>query len=183
MKSIALSLLLLSFAPDALTVDPVHSFVNFRVSHLGASFAYGRFDKIEGKVSYDAKAPEGSSVELEIAADTVNTANEGRDKHLKSPDFFSVKEFPKITFKSTKVKKVDDKHLDVTGDLTLHGVTKPVTAKVLVVGSVTDPQFGKRTGFESTFTVKRSDYGMKFMTDKLGDEVQVSISIECTPAK
>jgi polyisoprenoid-binding protein YceI len=164
----------------AYKVDPVHSTALFRIKHF-VSMSYGRFDKLDGKVNWDSAAPEKSSVELTIDAASVNTADPKRDEHLKSPDFFSVKEFPTVTFKSKSVKKKEAGKLEVTGDLTLHGVTKPVTAEVELVGEGdTMPQMGYRAGFETKFQIKRSDFGMKTYLPGLGDDVTIVVSLECS---
>jgi polyisoprenoid-binding protein YceI len=163
----------------AFQIDAVHSSVNFRVKHLGVSYNYGRFNSISGTVNFDEKAPEKSSIEVEIKSESVDTNNPGRDKHLKSPDFFNAKQFPTITFKSTSVKKTADRMLEVTGDLTLHGVTKSIKANAEMVGSAKDPRGGGlRTGFDAMFKVKRSDFDMKFMLDGIGDEVDIHMGLE-----
>lgn len=164
-------------------IDGVHSAVNFRVKHMGVSYNYGRFNKFKGSLVFDEKAPEKSSITAEVDADSIDTNSEGRDKHLKGGDFFNVKQFPNITFKSTAVKKVDDKHFDVTGDFTMHGVTKPVTVRAEFVGSGKDPRVGTRVGFDLLFQVKRSDFDMKYMLEGLGDEVTIHAGVEAVQVK
>src|SRR5512143_3957946 len=108
-------------------VDPVHSFVLFRVKHLNMGYIHGRFDDMAGSFDLDDENPAGSSVQMVVQAISVDTGTAKRDTDLRGPDFFNVAQFPTISFKSTAVKKVDDTHFEVTGDLTLHGVTKSVT--------------------------------------------------------
>ena len=170
-------------APDAAsyTIDNVHSTAMFRVKHMNTSWFYGRFNKISGSVAYDEAKPEAGSISIEIAADSVDTHNDGREKHIKSPDFFSVAEFPTMTFKSTKVAK-KDKQLSVTGDLTFHGTTKSVTVDVDVVGTG-EMRGTKIAGFETKFDFKRSEYGCKGLLDGIGDDVRVLISLECGAEK
>ncbi|RMH43653.1 MAG: hypothetical protein D6689_04535 [Deltaproteobacteria bacterium] len=158
-------------------IDPTHTQVIFRVKHLGVSYQYGRFNKTSGKLSLDAD-PAKSSVELTIDAGSVYTADQKRDTHLKSPDFFDVKQFPQITFKSTRVKALGGNKFEVAGDLTLHGTTKPVTLQAELTGSGKDPWGGFRVGFEARTKVKRSDFGMTFMLDGLGDEVDIMATLE-----
>jgi polyisoprenoid-binding protein YceI len=167
-------------AADNYKIDPVHSCVRFRVKHLGVSYMYGRFNDVSGDMTIDSEDAKKSSINVTIKAKSVYTNDEGRDKHLRGPDFFSAKEFPVITFKSTKIKKSGKHALKVTGDLTLHGVTKSITVKLEHVGEGDNPRFGYRSGYETTFTIKRSDYGMGYMAGNgmLGDEVRVEISIE-----
>ena len=165
-------------ATDAVTytIDNVHSTVMFRVKHMNTSWFYGRFNKFSGSVVYDDAKPENSSVSIEIAADSVDTNNKGREDHIKSPDFFSVAEFPTMSFKSTKVAK-KDKKLSVTGDFTFHGKTKSITVDVDPVGAA-DTKMGKRAGFETMFEFKRSDYGLGQDLDALGDDIRVMVSVE-----
>jgi polyisoprenoid-binding protein YceI len=115
--------------------------------------------------------------DVTVKVDKLDTANAKRDQHLKSSDFFNAKQFPDIEFKSTGVKSTGDKTFDVTGDLTLHGVTKSITVPMTFVGAATTPM-GARAGFDATFTIKRSDYGMNFMPGMVGDDVTLMINLE-----
>jgi polyisoprenoid-binding protein YceI len=169
---------LTGLAADTYQVDPVHSAIVFRIKHLGIGYAYGRFNDIAGTVVLDDKSPGDSTFQFQVKADSVDTANGKRDAHLKGPDFFNVKEFPTITFKSKEVKLLKAATYEVTGDLTLHGVTKPLTVKLQQVGSGNDP-FGKhRTGFECNVTIKRGDFGMRFMPGAVGDDVWLLVGFE-----
>ncbi|MBI3467176.1 MAG: YceI family protein [Planctomycetes bacterium] len=163
-------------AADAYQVDPVHSSMVFSVKHMGASNFYGRFNNITGSFTLDDD-PSKNSFQVQIQTESVDTAVKKRDDHLKSPDFFNTKQFPTITFKSTQVKKADGDTLDVTGDLTLHGVTKSVTAKVTKTGT---GKFGGRVlaGVEANLRIKRSDFGMNFMLEGIGDEIRITVSLE-----
>ncbi len=165
-------------AADSYTIDPVHSAVIFKAHHLGAAWVYGMFTEMSGTIAYDAANPAASSIDLTVVTDSLTTHAAQRDTHLKSPDFFNSKQFPKITFKSKSVSKVDDKTLSVTGDLSLHGVTKPVTAKITLTGSGKNPQGVQIIGFETAFTVKRSDYGITYWIPQIDDEVPLIISLE-----
>jgi len=153
----------------------VHSTVIFRVNHMGTSWVYGRFDDVSGTFTVDEKSPE---FDISVNADSVDTNNKQRDTHLKSADFFSVKEFPTITFKSTSVTSTGEKKFDVTGDLTLHGVTKSITVPIDFVGAAESKQMGSRAGYEALFSVKRSDYGMDKMVGPVGDEIHLTVSFE-----
>jgi polyisoprenoid-binding protein YceI len=165
-------------AADTYQVDPVHSSLVFRIKHMNIGYIYGRFNDLAGGFVFDDKDPAGSSFEFHVKADSVDTANAKRDQHLKSPDFFSVKEFPEISFKSKEVRAGKEEWTyEVTGDLALHGITKPITIKLHHVGSGKDPFGGFRSGFEANFTVKRSDFGMKAMPG-LGDDVWVLFGFE-----
>lgn len=165
-------------ADNSYNIDGVHSSVMFRVKHLGVSYSYGRFNKIKGTIVFDEKAPEKSSIEAEIDTESVDTNNGGRDKHLKSPDFLNTKQFPAITFKSSAVKKSKDREYEITGDFTLHGVTKKITVKAEHVGSAKDPRAGAITGFDLVFQIKRSDYDMKYGMEGIGDDVTIHAGIE-----
>lgn len=158
-------------------IDGGHAAAIFRVKHMNASYSYGRFNAIGGKIVYDAANPTAGSVEIEIKADSVDTDNEKRDAHLKSPDFLNAKQFPVLTFKSKEIKKAGEA-FEVTGDFTLHGVTKPVVAKVVHTGTGKHPKGTELIGFETTFSIKRSDYGMSYGLEGIGDEVQITLSVE-----
>jgi polyisoprenoid-binding protein YceI len=163
---------------ESYTVDAVHSSVVYRVKHLGVSYAYGRFNKIEGTFAVDAADPTKSKLEFTIKTDSIDTGNQGRDGHLKGPDFFNARQFPNITFKSKSVAAAGKDTYEVTGDLTLHGVTKEVTLKIENTGSGPGARGGKVAGLHSEFTIKRSDFGMSNMVGPVADEVTVLVSVE-----
>lgn len=167
-------------AADEFAIDAAHSSVYFKVSHGGFSDLHGRFNSFSGKFAIDAD-PSKSSFELTIKADSVDTGNQGRDGHLRNPDFFNTQQYPAITFKSTSVKAGKD-GLDVTGDLTMHGKTKPVSF-TLKGGKTAPDRDSVRTGYSTVFSLKRSDFDMSKMLDAIGDEVHVSIGIEGTKKK
>lgn len=161
-------------------IDPTHSFVIFRSKHLGVSQAYGRFDDFSGKVEYDAAKPANSAVMVVINAGSVDTNSRQRDDHLRSPDFFSAKEYPEIIFESTSVSGTPEK-LEVKGELTLHGVTKEVSAEADLVG-MADTRMGARAGFEAHFTIDMRDFGIEFVEKNpgaVGPTVDVTVSLEC----
>jgi polyisoprenoid-binding protein YceI len=141
-------------------VDPSHSRIGFRVKHLGISTVRGEFHEYTGQlvIAEDGTATASGTIKV----NSIDTSEADRDTHLKAPDFFDVESYPEITFQSTSVVAIDEETYEVTGDLTMHGVTKPVTLKAEVGGVETDP-FGKeRVGLEATGELSRSDYGMKF---------------------
>jgi polyisoprenoid-binding protein YceI len=164
---------------DDYTIDAAHSAVSFKISHAGLSYVHGRFDSFSGNFSVDSSDPTRSSFTLNIKPETINTNNNGRDTHLRSPDFFNVKQFPAVSFKSTSVKAIEGGY-EVTGDLTLHGTTNPVTFNLKGGGSAEFPKGVQRTGFVTDFVIKRSDFGVGKPTPALGDEVYVSIGFEGT---
>ena len=164
-------------APATYGIDTVHSSALFRIQHFGAGFFHGRFDEISGTVAFDEANPAACSVDVTIKADSVDTKEPKRDTHLKGPDFFNAAEFPTLTFKSKSVKAAGKGEYEVTGDLTIHGVTKTLTVKVAHTGTGKG-QSGEVVGFETVFTIKRSDFGMKFMHPQLGDEVRVTLALE-----
>ena len=167
----------LSSRADTFGVDPVHSTALFRIKHLGTSYTHGRFNDVSGSIVTDPDLAK-SSVEIVIKAESVDTHLEKRDQHLRSADFLNVKEFPTITFKSREVKSAGADAFDVTGDLTLHGVTKPLTIRVEKTGSGKDMKGNELIGFETVFTVKRSDFGMDYMVGPVGDEVRMTLAVE-----
>ena len=143
------------------SVDKAHSRIGFNFTHLMVADLGGTFNSIDGKIT--STKPDFSDGAVEFSADinSINTDNEQRDKHLQTADFFDAEKFPKLTFKSTSWKKVADKKFKVTGDLTLHGVTKPVTLDVVLGGVGTHPQTKKPiAGFKITGTINRKDFGI-----------------------
>ena len=165
---------------DDYTIDAVHSGVSFQISHVGLAYIHGRFDDFSGNFTIDTSDPTKSAFSLSIKSESVDTNNSKRDDHLRSPDFFNVKQFPTISFTSTSVKPIDGGY-EVTGDLTIHGATKPVTFSLKGGASAEFPKGVSRTGFStSQIVVKRSDFGVGKPMPMLGDEVYVSISFEGT---
>jgi polyisoprenoid-binding protein YceI len=161
------------------TVDPVHTSAVFRIKHFNTAFFYGRFDTISGSLEWDDANPAAAKFDITIAADSVHTGNEMREKHLKGPDFFDVGQYPTIRFVSTSLKKNEaDDSYTLEGNLTLHGQTKPVTAKLTMTGTGKGRAGEDLIGFEATFTIKRSEFGMNYMLNGLSDEVQLMVGIE-----
>ena len=158
-------------------VDPVHSSVLFKVKHYQGAYFYGRFAKFEGSFVFDPENLGDSEVVMEVEAESVDTRSEGLDKHLRSPDFFDARQFPNILFESTKVKKGKGNVLKVTGDLTLHGVTKSITIEVEHTGTGKGRR-GPVAGFHTSFTIDRTDFGVSYGTGGIGSDVELIISIE-----
>ncbi|HSS79006.1 MAG TPA: YceI family protein [Thermoanaerobaculia bacterium] len=180
----------LPLSADTFSVDPAHSEVGFSIRHLVTN-VHGRFDEFSGKVNLDPKNLPASSVDFHIKATSIDTSVPDRDKHLRSADFFDVEKFPEITFKSEAIKATGKDRFDVTGTLTLHGVSKKVTLPVTYLGQVKDPWGGTRAGFETVTTLNRKDYGIvwnKALDNggvMLGEDVKVDINLETkadTPA-
>ncbi len=158
-------------------IDPGHTSVNFRIKHLNVAYFLGRFNKASGTMMIDPDNPRESFIDITIDAASVDTNSEGRDNHVKSGDFLSVKQFPTATFKTTAVRNVEGK-LKATGDFTLHGITKEITVDLDFTGQGNDPWGGERQGVETKFTFKRSDYGISAMLGGLSDEVNMHVAIE-----
>lgn len=181
-RFMVLGLILLSvvsYAPaQSYSVDPIHSSLLFKVKHVDAAWFYGRFNKSSGIIKTDAGAP--TELHIVVDAQSVDTANSARDDHLRGPDFFDVKQFPDITFKSTSVKPGQNPNeYEVAGELTLHGTTKPLTLTLTKTGEGKNVQGKPVLGFETSFTIKRSEYGVSGYVGKgIGDEVTLIISIE-----
>lgn len=185
MKKHYLSLLsILAFAgttvaqADSFKIDPVHSFIIFKIGHFGVGHVYGRFDSFSGNFTFDQNDQSKDAVNVEIKTDSVDTNAPKRDTDIKSPDFFNAAQFPTATFKSTAVKKVDDKNYEVTGDFTLRGVTKPLTLNLQVIGTGPDPKGAIHMGWEGTAALKRSDFDVKALVPAVSDEVDLIIAVE-----
>ncbi len=175
-----LAILAFGAAPTAVAepfdVDAVHSSVLFRIKHMNTSYAWGRFNDISGTVNLEGPQ---AAIDIELTVDSIDTANQKRDEHLEGPDFFNAKQFPTIGFKSTKITKVDDTHYEVDGELTLHGVTKPIQVRVERTGAALNLMGKKILGIASEFRIKRSDYGMKYLVGPIADDVLLFVSLEC----
>jgi polyisoprenoid-binding protein YceI len=164
---------------DDYQTDPVHSFVIFRVHHFGAGYVYGTFLGPTGTITLDDADATKDSFDLTVQADSLDTRNKNRDKDLKGPDFFDTKQFPTLTFKSTSVKKDADGTLEVTGDLTLHGVTKSITVPMTPTGTGAGMKGETRTGLETTFTIDRTDYGVSYdPPPAIANDVRITVAIE-----
>ncbi|MEM6703357.1 MAG: YceI family protein [Acidobacteriota bacterium] len=180
--SLVLAALLVSLAGPALaadyTIDAGHTSALFKVKHLDTAYFYGMFKDVKGTVSYDASNPSAASIDVTIAAESVDTRSANRDDHVKSPDFLNAKQFPTISFKSKSVKANGD-GLAVTGDLTLHGVTQEITVQAEVTGQGKHPRSGKDIiGFHAAFSVDRTAHDMEFMVGPLSSDIEFVLSIE-----
>ncbi len=162
---------------DEYEYDGVHSSVSFKARHLDISWIHGRFNQADGKFSLDRQDPTKSTFQLSIKADSVDTGNTARDEHLRQPDYFDTKQFPTIDFRSTAVKVVPGGY-QVTGDFTMHGVTKSLTL-TLMGGKELEWKGVKRVGFSTEVRLKRSDFGFdKSAIGPIGDEAIIIIDCE-----
>lgn len=182
--SIGLSLLPAQAATAAETfkIDPAHSTVGFKVRHLFSKVT-GRFLDVSGMIYFDSENPEKSSVDATIQVKSINTANAKRDTHLRSADFFDASKFEMITFKSTKATKTGTDTGEIVGDLTIHGITKPVTLHVKFLGKGKGMQGQSQTGWEATTSIKRSEFGLTWTkaiegVAVVGDDVDIELQIE-----
>lgn len=172
------------FASQAMAADYVidkqgqHAFVNFKISHLGFSWIYGTFKDFEGTFSFDAANPEASKVNVTLKTASVDTNHAERDKHLRSGDFLNVDKHPTATFTSTSVKSTGEDTADITGNLTLNGVTKPVVIAAKFLGEGKDPWGGYRAGFEGTTTIKMKDFGIKMDLGPQSENVELILTVE-----
>jgi polyisoprenoid-binding protein YceI len=166
-------------AADNYAIDPMHSGVSFKISHIGLSWIHGRFNSHSGSFAIDPADPSKCTFEMKIDADSIDTNNKQRDGHLRSPDFFNVKQFPAISFESTGVKAIKDGY-EVTGNLTMHGVTKPVTFALVGGQKAEFPKGVQRTGYSTELIIKRSEFGVgkEQFAGALGEDVHVAISFE-----
>ena len=187
--SAVLALAALPLAADTYKVDKAHSNVDYKVRHL-VSNVTGKFTDFDGTVDMQPGKPGASSVEFTINAGSNDTGNADRDKHMRTADFFDVDKFPAITFKSTSIEPAKKKDLyNVTGNLTIRGVTKKVTIPVQFLGAAKDPWGNDKAGFTLTTTINRKDYGVNWnkALDNggflVGDDVEVTINLETQKQK
>ena len=164
-------------AADTYQFDPAHTSVTFKIQHVGISWVQGRFDTLSGSATIDPDDPAKSSFQMTIKSDSVDTNVKQCDDDLRSPRFLDAQKFPEMVFKSTSVKKADT-GLEVTGDFTLHGVTKPITFTLVGGQKAEFPKGTQRVGYVTEFALKRSDFGMTTMIPDVGDEVRIFISLE-----
>lgn len=158
-------------------IDPVHSEVSFRIRHLGLSKVYGRFVNYKGTLVLDEQDMTKAKVDVIIEAASINTENAMRDKDLRSSNFLDVDKFPTVTFRSVAVKPLAKDRFEVTGDFSLHGVTKRITIPMSVTGTTSTPQ-ESRVGFEGSLALNRNDYAITYMPGIVGEDVSITLGIE-----
>jgi polyisoprenoid-binding protein YceI len=169
-------------------IDPLHSIVEFAVQHLQICVVKGRFAEVRGSIELDPQKPEHSAIQAQIKTASIYTGSPQRDAHLRSIDFFNVEQYPTIQFTSTKIKLLDQKHCLLTGDLSIHGITRPVQFQAAYTGTNRDPLTGAwRVGLSATTTIDRRDYGMSFnrMSENailIGNTTRIEINVEATQA-
>jgi polyisoprenoid-binding protein YceI len=171
-----------AFAADTYVFEKVHSTMGFQIRHLFSNVP-GKFDDFTGTLQFDEANPEQSSVEVNIKTASVDTGVKMRDDDLRSPNFFDAEKFPEITFKSKSVKTTGKDTADVTGDLTIHGVTKEVVLKVELIGKGPGMQGSIVSGWDATTALKRSDFGLSWNkviegTQVVGDDVKIELHAE-----
>lgn len=175
-------------AADVYAIDKGHSEVSFQIRHLVTNVR-GRFNDFEGKINLDPQNLPQSSVEFRIKAASIDTGVADRDKHLRNADFFDVEKYPEITFKSKSIQAAGKDTYNVTGDFTMHGVTKQITLPVTFLGTAKDPWGGTRAGFETATTIDRKEYGIVWNKAldaggaMLSDDVKVAINLEAVQEK
>jgi polyisoprenoid-binding protein YceI len=187
--AVSLAMAASAIAADTYVVDKNHSEAKFEIRHLMSKVS-GKFDEFSATVTGDPATTTDATVQFAMKTASVNTGNGDRDKHLRTPDFFDAEKFPEITFKSTSIKATPKKNVyDVTGDLTMRGVTKRVTLPVELLGFGKDPWGNTRAGFTIKTTLNRKDYGINWnkALDEggylLSDDVDVTINLEAVKQK
>ena len=172
-------------APVAYTIDSDHTQTLFSWSHFGFSNPTANFNDIKGSISFDSAAPDKSSVDVTIAVVSIDTHVPALDEHLKKDDFFAAAKFPTITFKSIKVQgAAGQNHFKVSGDLTVHGVTKPVVLEATLNKAGEHPMSKVQTiGFNATTTIKRADFGIGAYVPNVSDEIKINITTEASVPK
>ncbi len=159
-------------------VKGAHASILFKIKHLGYSWLNGRFNDFSGDFSYDSLNPEKSSINVNIVTASLDSNHAERDKHLRGDDFLDVKKYPKALFKSNSFKVINDNEATVTGNLTLHGVTKEISFPVQKVGEGKDPWGGYRAGFSGETSLKLADYGITYNLGPASTQVILELNIE-----
>lgn len=165
-------------AADTYVVDPDHTSIIFRIKHLDIAYVYGRFNVPSGSFVFDEALPAKSAIEMQVQTKKVDTAVDKRDNHIRSPDFLNAGEVPLASFKSTAIKQLSDGAYEVSGNLMLLGQSRSIVFKAQDTGSGKDPWGYYRRGFITTFTIKRSEFGIDFMLNDVADEVEITVSFE-----
>ena len=182
MKKILLTLLFItSFATaDTYQIDTKgsHAFVQFKISHLGYSWLYGRFDSFDGEFTFDENNPTAASIEMTVDTSSVNSNHTARDKHLRGDDFLNVAAHPTATFNSTSFTPSTDGHGTMTGNLTLNGVTQEVSLDVKFIGAGKDPWGGYRRGYEATTDLQLSKFKLKKSVGGAYENLTLTVSVE-----
>lgn len=172
------------FSNTAMSADYVidtkgaHASIQFRVKHLGYSWLVGRFNKFEGRFSYDADAPEKTTIEVEINPASIDSNHAERDKHLRSDDFLDVRKYRTSKFVSTGLEVMSDGGMVLTGDFTLHGHTNSIQLQVSEIGEGKDPWGGYRHGFTAFTVINTSDYGFKSILAPVSQQIELFLNIE-----
>ena len=173
-----------ALAADTYTIDPTHTQVEFTYSHMGFSNITGRFDTVRGEFLFDPADPTKSSVSITIPVESISTGVDKLDEHLLKADFFDAATYPTATFKSTGVTAAGEGALKVAGDLTIHGVTRPVVMDVTINKVGTHPMTkANAAGFDASFDIKRSEFGVGGYAPAVSDEVRIEITVEAQQAK
>lgn len=167
-------------APAAISykVDTVHSSLIFRVKHMNVAWVFGRFNEFDGSIKFHPDNLEDSSISFVVQAASVDTNSEGRDRHLRSNDFFSASEMPTITFESTAIEAVGGDVYNLKGNVTLLGETRPIEATMTITGTGTGRNDVPLIGALAEFSIKRSEFGMTYGLQDIGDEIHLTVSIE-----
>lgn len=167
-------------ATETYTIDPVHTTLSFSLRHLVSKFS-GNFTKVTGTMQLDQGNLEASAIEAAVDIASLDTRDPKRDTHVKSPDFLDVAQYPLAMFKSTSFKKTGEMTYDIAGDLTVHGVTKPIVLKATLLAFGDGAKGAKLVGWEATTTIKKSDFGVggpAMLGKVLGDDVTLDIAVE-----
>lgn len=184
LKHLALGVSLSLAASTGLAADYVidtkgaHASVNFAIQHLGYSWLTGRFNQFDGSFSYDAAKPEASSIRVTIDTTSVDSNHAERDKHLRGSDFLNTDKHPQASFVSTGLSNINGDNFELTGNLTLNGVTQPVTLAVKKIGEGTDPWGGYRVGFSGETTLKLKDFGIDYNLGPASETVKLWLNVE-----
>jgi polyisoprenoid-binding protein YceI len=170
-------------------IDPSHSSLQFAVRHMVISKVRGQFSRWEGALDLDPASPEGGKVSVKIDAASINTHEPKRDEHLRSADFFDVEKFPEILFASTRVEKLSKNRFQLTGELTLHGVTRTIQLETELLGTGKDPWGNDRVAFSAQTSLSRKEFGLKWNQALetggvlVGEDIEVSIELEAVRAQ
>ena len=167
-----------AFSQELFNIDPQQSSITFRVKQFGITWIHGRFKQVSGRYSLQKASSQKAEIDIRAQVASIDSGNEARDLNLLGPEFFDAEAFPWITFKSRSIRQVEAQLFKIIGDLSLHGVTRRIQIDATQTVLRQDPNGDSRSGFYAVFTIRRSDYGMKYLLGGLGDRVELTVNVE-----
>jgi polyisoprenoid-binding protein YceI len=167
-----------AISQELFNIDPQHSSITFRVKQFGITWIHGRFNQVSGNYSLLSTPDREAEIDIRVRVANIDSGDVERDQYLRGPEFFHAEAYPWIIFKSTSIEQVGSEAFTVIGNLSFHGVTRRIQIDANQTGLLDDPKGDRRSGFYAVFTIRRSDYGMKYLLGGMGDRVELTVGVE-----